>query len=48
MEVWVAVPKSGKKEKNKILMVFILMMKHKLKINNKILINLLKVLRSFY
>ena len=30
MEVWVAVLKSGKKEKNKIIIVFVLMMKHRL------------------
>jgi hypothetical protein len=48
MGVWVAVLKNGKKEKKEILMVSVLMMKHCLKRNNRILISPLKVPQNFY
>ena len=47
MEVWVAVLKRDKKERKEIIIVFVLMMKHRLKTNNRILINPLMVRLNF-
>ena len=48
MEVWVAVLKSGNKEKKQIIIVFVLMMRQCLKSNNRILISPLKLLKNLY
>jgi hypothetical protein len=48
MAVWVAVLKSGKKEKKEIIMISVLMMKYSLKRNNRISISPLKVPQNFY